>query len=87
MRNPFVHAHNNPGRRFAHGSTKHDHILGAFGFVAHMFTFLFVGSLLSHEVLTWIAGIAAAILLAIRAYQVGGSTTKESLQAIKDAWL
>ncbi len=82
----FKNAHNCPGRRLAKGCTKDDIYLAAFGFTAHMCLFLCLG----HFLPTWAVcttGTLAVILLGIRAGQVNTTTTKESIQAIKDALL
>ncbi len=81
----FPNAHNQPGRRLAKGCTKDDIYLAAFGFVAHMCLFLCLGYFLP----TWAmctTGTLAVILLVIRGKQAGTGTTKESIQAIKDAF-
>lgn len=87
----FPNAHNQPGRRFAALSTKDDQILGAFGFVAHATLFMSIGAAVANPhdlgLFFWANAVVAAILLLLRATQVQATTTKESLKAIKDAWL
>lgn len=92
----FNSAHNQPGRRFASGSNRHDHMLGAFGFLAHAMLFfslgMFTGAIaffVDAEYATWafllIFG-GSQILLVVRGMMVGLSTTKESVAAIWKAW-
>lgn len=83
---------NGPGSRFSTGSSRGDHLLGTFGFVTHMFFFLFIGALICYHwqdhiwniMLT--TGVIAGMCLVIRGAIVGVTTTKESLKAIKEAW-
>lgn len=89
----FENSHSQPGRRFAKGCNWDDIVLGAFGFVAHLMLFCFVGGLVvflsSPEValiFLVFCGVVAFGLLGVRAAQVGGTTTKESIEAIKVAW-
>jgi hypothetical protein len=81
--------HNQPGRRFAKGSSKEDHVLGAHGFIAHATLFMAIGSAVagSFGLFFGVNAFLAVALLVIRAKQVGSTTTKESIRAIKDAWL
>jgi hypothetical protein len=80
-------AHNQPGRRFATGSNRADHALGAFGFFAHAAFFLaLVAPSQCVQYLFWSSGAVAGVLLAIRTWQVGLTTTRESVKAIRDAW-
>ncbi len=85
---PFVNAHNQAGRRFAPGSTRDDHKLGAMGFVAHAALFMAIGSAVAgrYSKFFWLNAITAGTLLVVRGKQVGLTTTKESIRAIKDAW-
>jgi hypothetical protein len=88
----FDNRHDQPGRRFAKGATRDDILLGTFGFVSHLFFFMFLGGL---AVWLWpdaaipllaVTGIVSAICLFVRGKQVGASTTKESIAAIKDVF-
>lgn len=88
----FDKQHRQPGRRFAKGASWDDIKLGTFGFVSHLFFFMFLGALAQHlwpdhDVLLWVTGILAALCLVIRGGQVGTSTTKESIAAIQHAFL
>lgn len=97
--NAFPNQHKQPGRRFAKGATMDDIILGAFGFVSHFFLFMFLGALAAYffsdgnqqisilnQAFLWLTGITALILLVIRGIQVRATTTKESIEAIKEAF-
>lgn len=81
---------NAPGRRFATGTTRGDHLLGVFGFVAHALLFTAVGASICWLSPTMnvvlISGGFAAVLLVIRGMMVGISTTKDSIAAIYKAW-
>lgn len=85
-------AHQGPGRRFAAGSTRGDHLLGLFGFTAHAALFFGLGALACllrpdrADCLTTASLGAALVLLAARASQVGLSTTRESVAAVRRAW-
>lgn len=88
----FDNRHDQPGRRFAKGATRDDIVLGAFGFVSHFFLFVSIGNLAG---LLWpdaaipllvVTGIVSAVCLLVRGLQVGPSTTKESIAAIKDVF-
>ncbi len=51
---------------------------------------MFLGALVQyhwpeHDILLWVTGVLSALCLVIRAGQVGGSTTKESIAAIQEA--
>ncbi len=86
----FDKQHRQPGRRFAKGATWDDIKLGSFGFVSHVFLFMFLGALVQYhwpdyDILLWVTGIAAGLCLFIRGGQVGSSTTKESIAAIQEA--
>lgn len=80
--------HEQPGRRFAPGSSRGDQIRGAFGFTAHATLFMALGSAAAGRYgrFFWLNAVTAGVLLGIRAHQVGSTTTKESLKAIDDAW-
>jgi Trypsin-like peptidase domain len=88
----FKNAHHQPGRRFATGSNRSDHVLGAFGFVAHAVFFAFIGALSAYlwpenaRALIVVTAGAASALFVLRGHQVGFSTTKESIAAIWNAW-
>lgn len=91
--NPRSYEHHiGPGRRLATGCTRGDTLMAAFGFFAHAFLFIAVGAgvALADQVFGVGVLIASTIgalsLLALRTYQVGASTTKESIEAIKEAW-
>lgn len=85
-------SHDQPGRRFAPGSNRGDQLLGGFGFLAHVATFTAVtaGACWACEdaakAITLTAAPMAVLLLAVRAKQVGLTTTRESIRAIRDAW-
>ena len=85
-------AHRGPGRRFALGSTRGDHLLGAIGFLAHAFLFLGLAALACWQ---WpgAAGPLAVVTLAltaatlvVRGPAAGAAATGESIEAIKRAW-
>lgn len=89
-------AHNSPGRRFSTGTNRSDHLVGCFGFVSHALLFFALGGLVmvgtvrsEPDTAEWLlvitSGLATTCLM-VRALQVGATTTKESLKAIKDAW-
>lgn len=84
--------HSGPGRRFATGSSRGDQLLGAFGLVSHFFTFCalaFGAAWLwpeSVQTLCMVCTSVAILLLIARALQVGATTTRESIAAIKEAW-
>lgn len=84
--------HLGPGRRFATGSTRGDHLRGLFGFVAHAALFFGLGLLACLLRPDWGVCLAtvslgvALVLLIVRAAQVGLSTTRESIQALRRAW-
>ncbi len=86
-------AHNQPGRRFAQGSTRGDQLVGIFGLASHFVTAFAImagACWLYPDAACWLClgnGILAGICLAVRAWQVGATTTRESVQAIRDAWL
>lgn len=88
----FQNAHNQPGRRFGRGSNRDDQLLGLFGFLSHTVFFIAITSVFLYYFPQWILFIMcssstlAIICLVIRGLQVGSSTTKESIGAIKDAW-
>lgn len=87
----FANRHDQPGRRFAKGATWDDILLGTFGLVSHILLFLFLGGLAVHfcpdaaPVFLWATGLLAALCLVVRGKQVGSTTTKESIAAIRDA--
>lgn len=87
----FDNRHDQPGRRFAKGATWDDIALGTFGFVSHVLLFLFLGGVAVHswpEAATpflWTTGLLAALCLVVRGRQVGSTTTKESVAAIREA--
>lgn len=84
--------HSGPGRRFATGSSRGDQLLGAFGLVSHLFFFSAVAFGVAWlwpdkvQLLCMVCATASVVLLGARAMQVGTTTTKESIAAIKEAW-
>lgn len=88
----FDNQHKQPGRRFAKGATKDDILLGAFGLFSHIMLFLFLGALTvflwpaSTTAFLWATGVMALACLVVRGKQVGSSTTRESIAAIKRAF-
>lgn len=84
--------HTGPGRRFATGTTKADHITGLFGFLAHAVLFFGLGCLICILLPDWALCLVtvalgfAGVLLVVRGSQVGLTTTRESVAAIREAW-
>lgn len=84
--------HHGPGRRFATGSSRGDQLLGAFGLVSHLFTFCALAFGVAWlwpervQLLCMVCTSVAVLLLVVRAMQVGATTTKESIKAIREAW-
>lgn len=84
--------HNQPGRRFATGSSREDQLLGLFGFAAHAVLFTAIGLTLALALgAGWeVAGLfwfLSIVMLVVRGMQVGTTTTVESFAAIKKAWI
>lgn len=85
-------AHPGPGRRFALGSSRVDHLTGCLGLFSHAILFLSLGLFLGlgmplhAETFAWTALGLTAVAVALRLEQGGIKATRESVQAIKEAW-